>query len=145
MLTELPKALRSRIATIFVALYALCILLPAVAVASNEAPCLTEDHGFAQVHAASEAGHKHADHFQHAHHQHMGDADHDSVAAEGTGDDAQPLAPKCCGIAFFAGVTSELGFTPVSLAPAGRTAFAVNQALASLPPNQLIRPPKSLS
>lgn len=145
MLSGLPKAMRARTATIFVALYALCILLPTAALASNGAPCLTDNHGLAAVHAQSDTGHKHADHFQHAHHQQMGDADHGSVAANDAGDETQPAAPKCCGIAFFAAVTPELGFTPVSLVPAGRTALAANQALASLPPDQLIRPPKSLS
>jgi len=144
MLKGLTKRVRSRMATIFVALYALCLLLPAAALAFSEAPCLLESHGFVQTHVrASHATHAHAGHEHHAHHQHMHDADHDSLAAN-TGDDI-PAPAKCCGLAFFAAVAPELGFTPASLVLAGRTTFALNRALASLPPDQLIRPPKFLS
>jgi hypothetical protein len=145
MLTRLPKALRLWLATAFVGLYSLCVLLPAAALAFNDAPCVLKQHGVMQPHVhASSVTHQHAAH-EHADHQHPGDAQHSPAAATDSGNDAQPPAPKCCGMAFFAAVAPEPGFMPAAPALAGRHGLAINQALAGLPPDELIRPPKSLS
>ena len=151
MLTGLSKALRCSLATVFAGLYALCVLLPATALAYNDANCLTEQHGFLQAHAHASGGahqhagtHEHAAH-EHADHQHPHDAGHGPLAAPDGGNEAQPPAAKCCGLAFFAAVAPELGFTPAAPVLAGRYGFAIKPALASLPPEQLIRPPNSLS
>jgi hypothetical protein len=145
MLTAFSKAMRLRMATAVAAAYALCVLMPAAALAFNDAPCLTDHHGFMQpqVHASA-AAQQHAP-AEHTDHQHAGHADHASAATSDGGDDAQAPAAKCCGMAFFAGVAPDAGFTPAALVFAGRTGLAIKQALAGLPPDQLIRPPKSLS
>ena len=60
-------------------------------------------------------------------------------------DDGNSANSKCCGMIFCSALAPELAS---SLAPAvlsGRTALAAMQDFSGLPPDKLIRPPKSQS
>jgi hypothetical protein len=132
MLTGLTRAVRNWVAIGFIALYALCILAPTAALALTGASCLTE-HDLAQVHShASDGAHEHGD-------------DHNHAGAADTPADDDSASSKCCGMVFCSALAPEPAF---SLAPAvlsGRTAFAAMQDFTGLPPDKLIRPPKSQS
>jgi hypothetical protein len=115
----------------FIAVYAVCVLAPTAALAFSGASCLSE-HGPAQAHShAGDAAHAHGDE-----HNHAGPADN---------PDDHSASSKCCGMVFCSALAPELSS---SLAPAvmsGRTSFAAWQDFTGLPPDKLIRPPKSQS
>jgi hypothetical protein len=135
MLTSLAKSVRYWVAVGFIALYAVCILAPPAALAFNGASCL--EHELAPAHShAIDAAHDGAHHHGEAH-------DHAGAADTPTDDDA--AGSKCCGMVFCSALAPELAS---ALAPAllsGRTSFAVWQDFSGLPPDKLIRPPKTQS
>jgi hypothetical protein len=134
MLTCFTKALRTRMAIAFIALYAACIIAPALALAANEAPCLMEqEHGLLRAHVHSaDAGHEH-------------DAQHHHSGAQDTGGDQHGSAPTCCGLAFFAAIAPDVELALATPVQTGRANFAITQDFSGLPPDKLIRPPKSQS
>lgn len=132
MLVGLTRIMRSWVAMGFIAAYAVCILAPTAALALSGASCLAE-HGPAQAHShAGDAVHEHGDE-----HNHAGAAD--------SPDDGDSASSTCCGMVFCSALAPEL---TSSLAPAvmsGRASFAAWQDFTGLPPDKLIRPPKSQS
>jgi hypothetical protein len=134
MLIGISKAIRLRFALALVAMYAVCVLAPSVAVAFNGAPCLNETAGMMQLHThADAASHDHA-----APHHHEDGSDHQKnshKAGEG----------NCCGAMFFSAIAPSF---ELSLVPAVLNASIVAGIVESfdgLAPYKLIRPPKSLS
>ena len=132
MLTGISKPVRYWVAMGFITLYAVCILVPTAALAFNGASCLTE-HLLAQAHShAGDATHEHGD-------------EHDHIGTTNNPDNDDSANSKCCGMIFCSALTPELAS---SLAPAvlsGRTTLAAMQDFSGLPPDKLIRPPKSQS
>ena len=129
MLTCLTKAVRTRVAMRFIALYAICMLAPTAALAFTGVSCLTE-HSRSQVHSqAGDPAHEQGDA-----HSHSGPADdHNDGSA----------ASQCCGMAFCSALAPGLTVATAPDVPSGRTAFAAMQDFSGLPPHKLIRPPRS--
>src|SRR5262249_44683236 len=98
MLSVLTKTFRVKAATVLAALYALCVLAPAVAFALSDNPaiahCLTEGHVGVHDHGADhEHGgklHVHADGSPHQHHD-------DGAAPQPSHDDGKAAMATCCG------------------------------------------------
>lgn len=134
MLTGLTKAARTWLATGFVALYATCIITPTVALAFNEAPCLVEnDRGLSRAHVHdSDVAHDH-------------DAQHNHMGAPESQDEPQSSAPKCCGLVFFSAIAPALDLAWAAPGQASRASSAIKEDLTGLPPDKLIRPPRSQS
>ena len=128
MLTGISKAVRSRVAMAFIAMYAVCILAPGAALAFNEVSCLTEQ-SVSQVHShASDAGQEHGDQ-----HNHTGPADsHDDGSA----------TSKCCGMIFCSALAPNLAVALAPVVVSARTSIAAWQDFTGLPPYKLIRPPR---
>jgi hypothetical protein len=134
MLTCFTKALRTRMAVAFIALYSLCILAPTMALAANGAPCLMEqEHGLlgAHVHSAG-APHEH-------------DTQHHHNGVPDSHDEQHDSAPNCCGLSFFSAVAPNVELALAAPLQTGRTSLALAQDFSGLPPDKLIRPPKSQS
>ena len=132
MLTSLTKSLRYWVAMGFIALYAVCILAPTAALAFNGASCLTE-HELAQAHShAGDGAHQHGD-------------EHNHAGATDTPADDDSASSKCCGMVFCSALAPELASSLAPSVLAGRTSFAAWQDFTGLPPEKLIRPPKSQS
>ena len=99
MLSVLTKTFRARAAIVVAALYALCILAPAVAFALSDNPavahCLTEGHVGVHDHGAKhEHGgklHIHADGGAHQHHD-------DGATPQPSHDDGKAAIATCCGL-----------------------------------------------
>src|SRR5262249_14431475 len=98
-MSALTKTLRVKAATVLAALYALCILAPAVAFALSDDPavahCLTEghvgvhDHGSKHEHGGKL--HVHADGTAHQHHD-------DGAVPQPSRDDGKSAIASCCGL-----------------------------------------------
>jgi hypothetical protein len=142
MLSVLTKTSRTRAATVLAALYALCILAPAVAFAFSNNPavahCLTEGHVGIHDHSG-EHDHGGTVHVQAdgAAHQH----DDDGPAPQPSGDDGKSPMATCCGLFSVVAIPGEpapsLGFyslASVVLPPPG-------QALSGRGPERINRPP----
>ena len=129
------------------AVYAICVLAPAAALALSDNPsvahCLTEGHVGIHVHADS--SHVHADAAAHEHH-------HDAAAAHEHRHDAasQPQShdrnalPDCCGLF---SVVALAGDPDLALGPSGHASMLVpapRQAMSGRGPERLYRPPISL-
>src|SRR5215467_3475687 len=107
MLSVLTKTFRARAATVVAALYALCILAPAVAFALSDNPaiahCLTEGHVGVHDHSANhEHGGKLHVHAEGSAHQH-----HDVMAPQPSGDDGKAAIASCCGLFSLVAIPSE--------------------------------------
>ena len=131
MLIGISKAVRLRLASLLMAMYALCVLVPSVAVAFNGAPCVNETAGMMQAH------------------QHIASSAHEHAALHEDGSDHHKGNStdqgKCCGAMFFSAIAPsfELTLTPTVLKIS--TFVGVNASFDGLVPDKLIRPPKSLS
>jgi hypothetical protein len=111
-----------------VAVYALCVVAPAAALALADAAtavhCLTGDHhSVAKVHV-------HADG---ASHQHSGDRDHKS---------GQP--GNCCGLFCVSGIAQVFDVTLYSPAPLSEVPVLVVQSISGRSSDRIDRPPRSL-
>lgn len=131
MLTGLTRAVRNGMAMGFIALYALCILAPTAALAFSEVSCLKKQ-GVSQVHShAGDLAHDHGNE-----HNHTGPAD---------GHDEGSATSPCCGMVFCSAIAPELTLALAPSVVSGRTSFAAKQDFTGLPPDKLIRPPRSQS
>ena len=133
MLTGLTRAVRTRVAMAFIALYGVCIVAPTAALAFSGSSCLQHEVARAHSHPGDAA--------HHGAHDHGDGHDHADAAASPTDDHS--ASSNCCGMVFCSALAPELAS---SLGPAvlsGRTAFAAMQDVSGLPPDKLIRPPKS--
>lgn len=120
------RAARTWIATGLVAIYALCILAPSAALAFSQAPCFME-----QGHRLTNA------------HPDGGGEPHKHVDTQDSDDHGS--APTCCGFAFASAITPGVDVALAVPAQAAPIVFAITQDFSGLPPDKLIRPPKSLS
>jgi hypothetical protein len=136
------KTFKARVARILVAVYALCVLAPAGALALGDAAhaahCLTHDHhavGQAHDRADTARAHTHADGMSHAH----------GTSREQTADHSHGKPTnECCGLFCLTALPAPIadlasgpafGSVPVSTAPDDR---------AGRGPDLLYRPPISL-
>jgi hypothetical protein len=142
MLSILTKSFRARAATVVAALYALCVLAPAVAFALSDNPaiahCLTEGHVGVHDHGAQhEHGgklHVHADGAAHQHHD-------DGAAPQPSRDDGKAAIASCCGLFSVVAIPGEPvpSFGSDSLAS---VVFPVlGEALSGRGPERINRPP----
>lgn len=141
-MSALTKTLRVKAAIVVAALYALCILAPAVAFALSDNPavahCLTEghvgvhDHGSKHEHGGKL--HVHADGTTHQHHD-------DGAAPQAPADDGKGPIASCCGLFCVVAIPGEpvprLGFD--SLASVVLPIFG--EALTGRAPERINRPP----
>jgi hypothetical protein len=141
-MSALTKTLRVKAAIVVAALYALCILAPAVAFALSDNPavahCLTEghvgvhDHGGKHEHGGKL--HVHADGTAHQHHD-------DGAAPQAPADDGKGPIASCCGLFSVVAIPGEpvpsLGFD--SLASVVLPIFG--EALTGRAPERINRPP----
>jgi hypothetical protein len=141
-MSALTKTLRVKAAIVLAALYALCILAPAVAFALSDNPavahCLTEghvgvhDHGGKHEHGGKL--HVHADGTTHQHHD-------DGAAPQAPADDSKGPIASCCGLFSVVAIPGEpvpsLGFD--SLASVVLPIFG--EALTGRAPERMNRPP----
>jgi hypothetical protein len=142
MLSVLTKNLRARAATVVAALYALCVLAPAVAFALSDSPamahCLTEGHVGVHDHGAKhEHGgklHVHADGSAHQHHD-------DGAAPQPSHDDGKGAIASCCGLFSVVAIPGEpvpsFGFDNL----ASVVLPVVGEALSGRGPERINRPP----
>jgi hypothetical protein len=141
-MSALTKTLRVKAATVLAALYALCILAPAVAFALSDNPavahCLTEGHVGVHDHGSSHEHrgklHVHADGTAHQHHD-------DGAAPQAPADDGKGPISSCCGLFSVVAIPGEpvpsLGFD--SLASVVLPIFG--EALSGRGPERINRPP----
>jgi hypothetical protein len=141
-MSALTKTLRVKAAIVLAALYALCILAPAVAFALSDNPavahCLTEghvgvhDHGSKHEHGGKL--HVHADGTTHQHHD-------DGAAPQAPADDGKGPIASCCGLFSVVAIPGEpvpsFGFD--SLASVVLPIFG--EALSGRGPERINRPP----
>ena len=135
------RGFKRQAACIVVALYGLCVLAPAAALAAFDAahlvPCLTDDH-----HHAGQA-HSHHDHSAKAH-VHEDGTVHQHANHDGDGKDGKAAHTCCCGFACL----SALPVTAAGLlsAPVLRAALALpaEPPISGRGPDLLYRPPISL-
>ena len=129
MLSGISKVARIRFALVLIALYALGIIAP-TAVLAFSAHCQPE---------SAVSGHSH---------------DHGGGPAEGHhGDDQKEGAPvhshddgsKCCETGVFSALAPDLQLFSAPAVFSSGTGVTAMRDFAGLPPDQLIRPPKSLS
>jgi hypothetical protein len=138
MLSGLTKAFRRKAAIAFAALYALCVLAPAVALAFVDGPtavhCLTDQHGMARAHDHEGTVHGHADGTAHRHHDGGGAHEHSEA-------DGKSHAGNCCGLfclTALAGDAIAALSTPVRFT---LTAPAPDDRLTGRGPDRINRPP----
>ena len=142
MLSVLTKTFRARAAIVVAALYALCILAPAVAFALSDNPavahCLTEGHVGVHDHGAKhEHGgklHVHADGTAHQHHD-------DGAAQQAPADEGKGPIASCCGLFSVVAIPGEPvpSFGSDSLASVVLPIFG--EALSGRGPERINRPP----
>jgi hypothetical protein len=126
MLIVLNKPFRLRAAGFLVALYSLCALAPAAAVAFNGqvAPCMTDTHGVAQVH--------------------LDRGDLSDRHSDALGDD--PAEPgQCCGVLCFSALAPVAQFDMTTPILASALGTVSEYSFAGRNPDRLDRPPRSLS
>jgi hypothetical protein len=144
-MSALTKTLRVKAAIVVVALYALCILAPAVAFALSDNPviahCLTEGHVGVHDHGAKHDHdgklHVHADGTAHQHHN-------DGVPPQPSGKDGKDgkaAIATCCGLFSVVAIPGE----PVpsfGLESLGSVVLPVlTEALSGRGPERINRPP----
>ena len=136
MLIWLTKRARVRVAKVFVALFAACVILPSVALAyadgTTAAHCLEGEHGIksgkTHVHADG-ASHKHLD---------------DDTLQNGSDSDGVAVPTTCCGLFCLAALPVDAGVTtsePICSTPISELAA---EGLSGREPNRINRPPISL-
>jgi hypothetical protein len=142
-MSALTKTLRVKAAIVLAALYALCVLAPAVAFALSDNPaiahCLTEGHVGVHDHGAKhEHGgklHVHADGTAHQHH------DDGAAAPQPSRDDGKAAIATCCGLFSVVAIPGE----PVPCVGFDSLAFVVlpvlGEALSGRGPERINRPP----
>ena len=141
MLSVLTKTFRTKAAIIVAALYALCILAPAVAFAFSDNPavahCLTEGHVGVHDHGAKHDGgkpHVHADGSTHQHNDH-------AAAPQPAGDQSKGAIATCCGLFSVVAIPGEpvpsFGFYSL----ASVVLPLVGEALSGRGPERINRPP----
>jgi len=131
MLTRLPKRARIRVALVVAAVYAVCVVSPALAIASTDGTgashCFTDDHHGVSV--------------EHVH----GDAhSHDKGAVNKSNDHEKRKSEDCCGLFCITAGAVPLG---VELAePNHGTPITVvfDNAPGGRPGDRIDRPPRSL-
>jgi hypothetical protein len=142
MLTQLTRGSRVRAAIALAALYAVCVVAPALALAGSTraAHCLTDDQdGLAHVHARAQAPssmHAHGDGTLHEH------ADH--AAPAGGADDPPGLAGSCCGLFCISAVTGDAALPVAEPVHASRVLPLPDDRRAGRGPDRINRPPISL-
>jgi hypothetical protein len=142
MLSILTKTFRAKAAIVLAALYALCILAPAVAFALSDNPaiahCLTEGHVRIHDHGAKhEHGgklHVHADGTAHQHHD-------DGAAPGPSGNDGKAAIATCCGLFSVVAIPGEPipSFRFDSLSSV--VLPVLGEALSGRSPERINRPP----
>ena len=142
MLSVLTKTFRVKAAIVVAAVYALCVLAPAVTFALSDNPamahCLTEGHVGIHDHGTkAEHGGKlrvHADGTAHQHHD-------DGVAPRPSGKDGKAAIATCCGLFSVVAIPGE----PLPSFGFDRLASVVlpvlGGALRGRAPNRINRPP----
>ena len=125
---------RKKLATLLVALYALCVLAPHAALALSHgnmaAHCLTETAAAPHDHKVAKAQtHIHDDGASH---------EHNTAQTKDSDDNTQAA---CCGLFFMTALAADTH--PVSLyeIPAGQIAAVAQDSRADHPPGRLHRPP----
>ena len=135
MLSGLTRRFRLRAAIMLAALYTLCAVGPAAALALTRSAmhCLTE-HSAAHVHGKASAQiHGHMDDLSRQHDD--GDAAHKH-------SDTEKAAPgNCCGLFCVTALAHEPGFAPLTLPAIGPAAPAHADALDGRGPDRIDRPP----
>jgi hypothetical protein len=143
MLTRLTKRLRFYAAMVLAAVYGVCVVAPAVAMALASGAagvhCLTDEHhGNAHVHIQSQvqsAPHVHDDGTAHEH-------DHGMVPAT-DGDSQSSFAGTCCGLFCFSAVTGDVDAIVDQHIHASRVVPALDGGLDGRGPDRINRPPIS--
>jgi hypothetical protein len=116
------------VASLLVAIYALCLLAPTAAMAFNPSPatahCLTDDrHGMTAEHAHEDGtSHRHSD----------------------SGDDEKGQAGKCCGLFCVSAMAASVDFFAWRHPPASHIASLHTETLSGLGDDRIDRPPRSL-
>ena len=141
-MSALTKTFRVKAAIVVAALYALCVLAPAVAFALSDNPavahCLTEGHVGVHDHGSShEHGgklHVHADGTAHQHHD-------DGAAPQAPADEGKGPIASCCGLFSVVAIPGEPvpSFGSDSLASVVLSVFG--EALSGRGPERINRPP----
>ena len=142
MLSVLTKTFRTRAAIFVAALYALCVLAPAVAFAFSDNPavahCLTEGHVGVHDHGANhEHGgtlHVHADGSAHQHHD-------DGAAPQPSHDDGKAAIATCCGLFSVVAIPGEPVPSFGSDSLASVVLPVLGEALSGRGPERINRPP----
>jgi hypothetical protein len=140
MLSGWTKTFRVKATIVLAALYALCILAPALAFAFSDNPavahCLTEGHVGIHDH-----GSKHDQARLHVHagstHQHH---DHDGTA-QPSGDDSKGAMATCCGLFSVLAISGELFPTFEDYSLASVVWPVLGEALSGRGPERINRPP----
>jgi len=137
------RSWRVRVAGLLVALYALCVMAPALAIALGDvanAHCLNavtapaahrhaHDHGDAAAHAGHDhADHRHADHSAPSHHS----------------DGGKAHMGSCCGLFCLAGLPTELGPIVEQTVHASTEILPREDHLIGRAPDRINRPPIAL-
>jgi hypothetical protein len=137
MLSSLTRRCRRAAAAIFAALYAICLVVPAAALAFVDAPtalhCFTDQHGIAAAHDHDATVHVHADGTTHRH------ADEGTNKPSDNGGRSHPA--DCCGLFCMTALATEASVqlgTPVHFRFA---APALDEDVAGRGPDRINRPP----
>src|SRR5215472_9004944 len=138
MLSVLTKTFRARAATVLAALYALCVLAPAVAFALSDDPaiahCLTEGHVGVHDHGAK---HDHGGNLP----VHADGTAHQHAAPQPSGNDGKAAIATCCGLFSVVAIPGE----PVPSLGLDSLASVVlpvlGEALTGRGPERINRPP----
>jgi hypothetical protein len=129
--------IRKKLATVLVALYALCVVAPHAAMAfshgSMATHCLTETSAAPHDHkAVTVQAHVHDDGAVHA---------HGKAQPKQTKDANDQNQAACCGLFFMTALATDGNFMPLHDAPAGKVSAVPQDSLADHPPGRLHRPP----
>ena len=137
MLSWLITRLRFYGAIILVALYAVCVVMPSIALAfpSGSAPshCLTDHHRGVSEAQVQGGIHIHVD----------GDSKHADNSMEGGDGKLKCHAGACCGLFCCAAITGDSGATVVQPVHASLLFGALDERLEGCGPKRIGRPPKS--
>jgi hypothetical protein len=132
MLTRLPKRARIRVALVLAAVYALCVVSPALAIAFTDGTVAA--HCFTDEHREMSAQHIHGD--AHSHH-------HDKGSMDTSNKHEKQKSEDCCGL-----FCITVGAVPLSVELAqpdhGNAVTVVfDDAPGGLPGDRIDRPPRS--
>jgi hypothetical protein len=133
MLTSLPKRARIRVAFVVAAVYALCVVSPALAIAFTDgtvaAHCFTDDH-----HGMS-AQHVHGN--VHSHH-------HDKSSIGTINDHEKQKSEDCCGLFCITAGVVPLGVGLAEPNHGNPSTVVFDDAPGGRPGDRIDRPPRSL-